>query len=91
MYGDTNKNNLELIELSKIMTNLRLKRLHINYTKQGYKISTIISQKKIVLTYFIITDKSNIITKKAIGSFYRYSILENDMIFPADSECQFFF
>ena len=31
------------------------------------------------LSYFIITDKSNIILKKAIGSFYHYSILENSL------------
>ena len=37
-----NKNNLELIKLLKIMMNLHLKRLHINYAKQGYEVSTIV-------------------------------------------------
>ena len=46
------KNNLELIKLSKIMINLCLKRLHVNYAKQGYKVSAIVNRKKIILIRF---------------------------------------
>ena len=42
-----------------------------------YKVSTLVDQKKIVLLCF--------------SSFYRYSVLENDMIFPADSESRLIF
>ena len=65
MHDNANKNDLELIELSKIMINLCLK-----------------------LFWFVL-----LITEKAISSFYCYTALENDMIFPADSESRltFFF